>query len=80
MNQEFNGERVDEGLIIKNNNKISLSLSQTKTGNSFILSKDDLLLLPFELLYMSKKIEKITGFVINNIYFHFSTNIGNTYI
>jgi len=80
LNQEFNGERVDEGLIIKNNNKVSLVLSQTKTGKSFTFSKDELLLLPFELFYVTKKIEKITGLLIKNIYFHLTTNIDNTFI
>ena len=80
LNQEFSGEKYDEGLLIINNKTINLLIIQTKTGNSYNISMDEILSIPFELLYISKKIETIFGIKIDNVFFAFVTDIDNEYI
>ena len=77
LNQEFSGEKYDEGLLIINNKAINLLIFQTKTGKSYSISKDEVLSIPFELLYVTKKIEKIFDLKIDKIFFSFITDIDN---
>ena len=80
LNQAFSGQNYDEGLIIINNKTIDLLIIQTKTGKSFTISMDEVLSIPFELLYISKKIEKIFDMIIDNTFFAFVTDFDNKYI
>ena len=77
LNQEFSGEKYDGGLLIINNKAINLLIFQTKTGKSYSISKDEVLSIPFELLYVTKKIEKIFDLKIDKIFFSFITDIDN---
>lgn len=80
FNQEFSGQNYDEGLLIINKKKIYLLIIQTKTGNSYNMNIDEVLSIPFELLYISKKIEAIFGIKIDDVFFSFITDYDNAYI